>query len=487
LQDEKKRRLAMPIPALRAPQAFAGDKPGPFAAGTGRDLRILVDLPAGQRQVDDSTKSSDTLGVPEPSRLLWTLGQRDDIAMYWMAEPDQAEAAGAVCLHEPDRGGDQLDFTTTDMNGSRWMQGVWPYRQWEDLAARSVPAGTSASNWRRDVIVARVAVVMRVDLLVTASMPLLDSALAWITAANPMTAESALAVVGLYLRGRRQYPMLAPDLLCFGEHLLLWSAARAQLPSGCRWGSALVAHSRAVQRDGPMFLFQSLHERMVRLLRCRDRVHAALLVPQNNQTAGEVTEALDYFMVNLVGAFDAAARAAHLAVGLSPSSRRSAAWHHDTWRSRVRTVSPDLADLFAPGTEHSRVLEICRILRNTVHGEAMHTTAVHAGGRPLQTLVALPEDDAEDVAELFDSLGGQDEWGLHRLAPSRVHVDAARLIERLLPHALQVLDDALRLTPVERLDGVLTSLTTSPPEDRSFGLGTRTRASLLLGLPVPTV
>jgi hypothetical protein len=45
----------MPIPALRAPRPFAGDKPGPFEPGASRDLRILVDLPPGQRQVDDST------------------------------------------------------------------------------------------------------------------------------------------------------------------------------------------------------------------------------------------------------------------------------------------------------------------------------------------------------------------------------------------------------------------------------------------------
>jgi hypothetical protein len=478
----------MPIPALRAPRAFAGDKPGPFTPGIGRDLRILVDLPPGQRQVDDSTTTWDRLGVPDPSRLLWTLGQRDDITMYCLADPEQAEDNGAVVLRGADPRSDQMSFTATDMNGNRWARAVWPYKQWEHQAAQTVPAGTTASDWLRDVMVARVAVELRVDLLVTGSRPILDTALQWITEANPMTAEQALAVVGLYLRGRRQYPMLAPNLLTFGEHQLLWSAARAQLPSGWRWGSALVAHGTAIKRDSPTFLSGSLHERIVRLLRCRDRVHTALLVPQNNQTAGEVTEALDYFMVNLVGAFDTAARAAHLAAGLSPDGRRSAAWHHDKWRSRIHAVSPDLADLFAAGTDHSRVLEICRILRNTVHGEAMHPLAVQDGRRPLRTLVSLPEDDAEDVAALFDDLGGQDEWGLERLIPPRVHVDAARLIERLLPQSLQILDDALRLTPVERLDGVLTSdLITAPPDDLDFGLGTRVRASLLLGLPVPTV
>jgi hypothetical protein len=476
----------MPIPALRAPRAFAGDKPGPFALEKGRDLRILVDLPPGQRQVDDSTTTWDRLGVPDPSRLLWTLGQRDDITLYWMADPEQAEDTGAVVLRGADPRSDQMSFTGTDMNGTRWARAVWPYKQWERQAAQTVPPGTTASDWLRDVIVTRIAVELRVDLLVTSSRLILDSAVQWITEANPMTAERALAVVGLYLRGRREYPMIAPNVLDFGEHLFLWSAARAQLPSGWRWGSALVAHSTTIKRDSPTFLFQSLHERIVRLLRCRDQIHAGLLVPQDNHTAGRVTEALDYFMVNLVGAFDAAARAAHLAAGLGPANRRSAAWQHDRWRSRIHAVSPDLADLFAPGTDHSRVLEICRILRNTVHGEAMHTLAVQDGRRPLRTLVSLPEDDAEDVATLFDHLGGQDQWGLERLTPPRMHVDAAPLIERLLPQSLRILDDALRLTPVDRLDGVLaTDLITASPDDLHFGLGTRTRASLLLGLPVP--
>ena len=281
----------MPLPTLRVPRAFAGDEPGPFAP-EGRGLRILVDLPPEQRQVDDSTTTADRLGVPDPSRLLWTLGQRDDIAMYWMADTHQAEDAGAVLMHAPDHRRDLMSFTVTNMDGSRSARGVCPYRQWEQLATRTVPAGTSASGWLRDVKVTRVAIEMRVDLLVTDSRPVLDSAPDWITEANPMTAEQALAAIGLYLRGRRHYPLLGPNRLTFGEHLFLWSAARAQLPSGWRWGSALVAHSRAIQRDSPKFLFQSLHERIVRLLRCRDRVHSALLVPQDNQTGGEVEECL---------------------------------------------------------------------------------------------------------------------------------------------------------------------------------------------------
>jgi hypothetical protein len=479
----------MPIPALHPGVGRAGDPLGPFAdVAESRELRLLVDLPAKQRQMDDCITTWDRLGVPNPSRLLWTLAQREDITLFWMADLEDGEDKGAVRFHEPNRDRDQLEFTTEEANGS-YVQAVWPYRQWEDLAVPSVPSGTTGARWLRDVLVAQVARELRVDVLVTDSRSLLDSTYGWVKHANPMTAEQALAVIGLYLRRRRQYPMAVagPGRLTFGEHLLLWTAARAQLPSSWRWGSALVTHSYAVNRDSPKFLFQSLHERVVRLLRCRDGVHAALLAKQDNQTAGEATEAFDYFMVNLVGAFDASARAAHLAVGLDAGKRRSAAWQNDAWRRDVRKTDPELADLFAPGSTHARVFEVCRMLRNTVHGEALHSTAVQGSGGLRHTLVALPEDDAHDLAALFDQLGGREEWGLHQLAFSRLHVDPARLIERLLPQALQMLDDALRLTPVERLDGVIASkLTTAPPDDLSFGLGTRVRASLLFGLPVPS-
>lgn len=479
-------RATMSIPRLQAPRAYAGDGPGPFTSGGGgRDLRILVDVPAEQRQMDDSVTTFDQLGVPDAARFLWTLGQRDDITMYWIASSDDADADGAVRLHDPDRDRDQLPFTAVSAVGGG-LRAVWPYRQWEDLAARSIPAGAAASGWLRDVLVARVAVELRMDVLVTSSKALLESGQRWVAEANPLTAEQALAVVGLYLRGRHEYPMAAPNILTFGEHLLRWSAVRAQLPSGWRWGSALVAHSHAVGRDGPTLLSGSLHERIVRALRCRDRIHTALLVPQNNQTADEATEALDYLMVNLVGAFDAAARAAHLVLGFSPDRRRWAAWQSERWRSMVQAVDPKLADLFAPGTAQSAVLETCRILRNTVHGEALQNIAVSAAGAPRQTLVRLPEDDAHDLGELFDQLGGRDEWGLRPLAGMRMHVDPQALVEHLLLQALQTLDDALRLTPVERLKGVIPGqLITAPPEDLSFGLGTRTRACMLSGLPIP--
>ncbi len=188
-------------------------------------------------------------------------------------------------------------------------------------------------------------------------------------------------------------------------------------------------------------------------------------------------------MVNLVGAFDAAARAAHLATGVNPSKRRRAGWQNPDWRDLIQPAAPDLAYVFAPGTSGAELFNICRLLRNTVHGDGLHPIGAHTGGRPRQTLVALPEEDAAELNQSFTSLGGIDEWGLVPLGEHRMHIDPRRLVERILPQAFDLLNTTLRLTPVDKLSGVQVGRISSPPSDLAFGPGTLARACLLLGLP----
>jgi hypothetical protein len=85
-------------------------------------------------------------------------------------------------------------------------------------------------------------------------------------------------------------------------------------------------------------------------------------------------------MVNIVGAFDAAARAAHLSVGLDPDKRRYAAWQREDWLKQIRPVAPELAEMFVLGTPHSDLFEICRVLRNTVHGEGLQAGGARMAG-----------------------------------------------------------------------------------------------------------
>lgn len=473
----------MAIPILHL--AASGREPGPFAANkTGRKLRLLLDLPAAARQPDTSTTSWSEAGVPDPAHFLWSLGLRDDIEVFWLADESE-QGVGALHFDPVHDAEDQLPFTVTHADGST-LYAVWPYRQWQFMAEREARDDESRAALLHQVLIARVAVELGTDLLVTNNEQLLASIGNWITSANPVSVADALAAMGLYLRNRSEFPIIAPAMISMGEHLLLWTAVRSQLPAGWAWGNALVQHGTATDNDSPILLFGSTHERLVRVLRYRDDLHLALLEPQNNSTADRATEALDNLLVNMVGSFDAAARVAHLVVGIDPKRRHKAGWQNRDWRQKISIGAPALADLFDQGTSGDLLFGACRLLRNTVHGEALQSTGMQSGGQPRRTLVRLPHDDATDLIGIFDALGGSTGWGVS-VDPLHSYVEPRVLVERLLPAAFALLDQAMELTPVSQLTGLSTPLQGSPPSDTTFGLGTRVRACLLLGLIVPAV
>lgn len=469
------------FPKLTPPQGRGGDPPGPFSGDpAARSLRVLYDV-AGGRRDDPGFVTRDALSVPAPPSLLWPLLQRSDVEVFWVADGEEADAPGAVRMRPPDVARDHVLFETTHADG-RDLRAVSFYSQSQRLAASTVPPGYDPARWLGDVLVAQVAIELRADVLVTSRSTLLSSSARWITEANALSAEQALSVVGLYLRHRDEFPLVGPNVFSFNSGLFRWVGARALVPSGWRWMSALIDYGTALGKDGPVLLAGSLHERLARALRHRDVLHTSLLVPQNNTTADAATEALDTVLVNLVGAFDAAARAAHAALGFPMNERRNAAWQREGWRKKVAAADPSLGALFAPGTPQRQVLEVCTILRNTVHGEGLQSIARQRSGAPQETLVALPEDDAEDLVRLFSTLGGPEAWGIQELPTRGPHVEPAPLVERLLPLAASALDDALRLTPVDRLAGVdAANLMIGPPDDVTFGPGTRARIGMLLG------
>jgi len=427
------------------------------------------------------------LATPDAWDFVWALGARDDIDLRWISEAGEPDLPGRVQMQDADREADQLPFTVITDTGVSY-QAVWPLGQWEQWAAQRSLPGVDPAAWRLDVLTARVAVAMRADLLVTDSPLLLTATDRAITEANPVSADQALASMGLYLRRRSEYPVVAPNRLTFDERGLLWSAVRAQLPAGWRWSSALVTFSVAAQRRGPTLLHGSLYQRLVRALRYRDQVHAAAHAIANNTAADDITEAFDNLTVNAVGAFDACARAAHLCANLPATARHQAKWQNARWRSQVARVAPDLTRLVDDGTDTSHLFHALRLLRNTVHGEALHTTLVRrVGGEPTRALIALPEEDSEDLITLFDRLGDCEEWGIVDIPSLGAHLDAALFVERLMTKLFAAINEIQARTPVQLLPGVTAaSITSQPPEDLMFGSGTRRRVSLLLGLAPET-
>lgn len=477
----------MGFPRIAVHRKAAGDPPGPFDQGA-RRLRIVLDVAPDQRRIEEWNRSIDApVDMPDPEIFLWSLTEGESIDRYWIGTANDPADAGRVVIPPgplAPNAHDYLQFSTIEGQGRRTGYAISPYSTYDAIAQRDAGAeGVSAGQWLTELLVARASSTICADLLATTNPRILSSQATDITNARPYSAAQAVGVVGLYLRSKGKYPVIGPEQLVFDEHSTFLLAVEELLPSWRVWASELSQHSRATGDDTPALLAQTVRERTIRMLRCRDQLLIASAATQTNTTADRVVEFLDYFLANLVGAFDAAARAAHLVYALPKDERRRASWQNKQWLKKL--CNANLMALFKRGSDGYRLFEVCRILRNTVHSEGLSPIALQEPQvAHLQTLVRLPQEEADDLVRLFDQLGGHDAWGLRRLGIGiGDYIDAATFIERLIPMAMAVLDKAFENMPTSTLTGIGHFRTGPGPADNAHDSpGTRARVMLLLGL-----
>lgn len=474
----------MGFPRIAVHRKAAGDPPGPFDQSV-RRLRIVLDVAPGKRRVEEWIDTP--LNMPDPEIFLWSLTEDESIDRYWIGTANDTADVGRVVIPPgplAPNAHDYLEFTTIDGEARRTGYAIWPYSTYEAIAQRDAGAqGVSAGQWLKELLVPKASSTMRADLLATTNPRILSSQSTDITNAHPYSAAEAVGVVGLYLRSKGRYPVIGPEQLVLDERSTFLLAVEELLPSWRVWASELSQHSRTTGNDTHGLLAQTVRERIIRMLRCRDQLLIASVATQTNTTADRVVEFLDYFLVNLVGAFDAAARAAHLVYDLPKNERRQAGWQNRQWVKKLGNAK--LTALFKRRSDGYRMFEVCRILRNTVHSEGLSPIALKEPQvAHLQTLVRLPQEEADDLVRLFTQLGGYNTWGLRRLGVGiGDYVDAATFIERLIPLAMSVLDKALVNTSTSALTGIVQSPTGSPPTDSARDSpGTRARVMLLLRL-----
>jgi hypothetical protein len=299
--------------------------------------------------------------------------------------------------------------------------------------------------------------------------------------------HEALALVGLYLRSQQAFIIWrgtdGVGSFNMNEGLYYWVGTRELLPTAWRWFTACVHQSNAIGDGTFLELGQSLLQRVQRALEARDRFHRAFNLPQNNDTASAVLSELDSILVSLMGAVDASARVAHLVLGITgPPS--NAGWQHDRqWLPRVAASESTLAALFDAGTVHNHALSVLRLMRNTVHGQMIRSTALQQPGRMLETAIMLPSDNEAAILSSMDTLGGRGSWGAST-GPNRWLVDPGVFIEQLLPRIIAMLNEVMANTPVERLSHAqLTPVDGQPPApDPAVGgmdtFGERSRLSI---------
>jgi hypothetical protein len=324
-------------------------------------------------------------------------------------------------------------------------------------AYRELEPAVASERRRADALAAKVAETIGADIFVTEREYLHNVTWNLADGVSYCALDDALAVIGLYLRSQGSF-IVSRDPAGRGTHtmnrgLFYWVGARELLPSGWRWFSACVQHSQSVGTDGLLLLGQAVLQRAQRALEVRDQVNIALNKPQNNDTADEALSSLDVVLLLLMGAVDATARVVHSVLGVDGGAYK-AGWQREAWLAKVTAAVPPLGAVFGSGTEESHTLTILRLLRNSVHGEALPALAVGEGRRRDRTLVGLPGSQQSELLEAFAALGGDAEWGVEQLVPGRIHADPGILLEQLLPRALQMLNKIMDETPVERLSGV---------------------------------
>jgi hypothetical protein len=322
-------------------------------------------------------------------------------------------------------------------------------------AYRDLDGGAAVDQRARDALAAEVAQAVGADIFIT-ERPYLSETQAAIGQGVVIcrTAE-ALALVSLYLRSQGEYVVLpAPDGtggLSMNEGLYYLVGSVELLSQSWLWSHVCAQISQATGDETISELYGSLLRRLQRGLRTRDSLHRACNLLQNNDTARTVLIELDSMLVSLMGAVDGTARVAHLVLKL-PGRPHAAAWQHDqNWLPKVAAQQPELAKLFDPGAAHHHTLTILRLLRNTVHGQMLRTTAIQGTARLQETAIRLPPADEAMIMTAMSDLGGREAWGVQTGANGSALVDPADFVEQLFPHVLALLNATMERTPVERL------------------------------------
>jgi hypothetical protein len=421
--------------------------------------------------LDDALLSDATLQTWGKTYLLAGLLSLESISSYRYADegpPSTVDKSSDEFMGEFVPGWAVL--AADDGSGSRGVRAVAGTRILDSGISGNLPAVAAADTTaaaysdlpdthateqrRRDALALLVADAIGADLFITERPYLHEKRWGIADGVTVVDLDSALAIVGLYLRSQDTY-VTSRNPSGRGTHtmnrgLFFWVGTRELLPAAWRWFTGCLQHSRAGGEERLVFLAQSVLQRVQRALQSRDEVHLALNKPQNNDTADQALAAMDVVLLLLMGAVDAAARVAHSALGMTTDIRLSA-WQRKDWMKEVALRAPALYALFQPGADHSHTLTILRLLRNSIHDEAMQPLAVGKPARRDRTLVAIPAADETRLRAAVDALGGTQRGGIESPIPGGLHFDPGVLIEELLPRVLAMLGRIMDKTPVESL------------------------------------
>lgn len=478
--------LHVPIP-LYAPPAFRSSrKANPFDQTPAQRLKVLMDEPLRSGMADGEGEfvfiGNDTAGYPEAAVVLRSyLGHPAFQVLYPSEELDDE---GAVVVGEP-RSLPGRHILPLQVKTERGLlhTGLRNYEgALQETAQMATKHQLDEADARDGVLLYRIGSELDADLIVTDR--------GWLLSergrrhgehlANIVSPAEALALMGLYLRWHNQAIIIGGAAIRWHQTSMRRSAAFTAMPSFERWNQAGRAWCDTNGNLTLESLNQTLLTRVARGLGFRDNIFSL----SATLTAAEPEEMLcelDSLLFSLVGAFDVAARIVDHILGWN--SRKVGGWQDQGWQSRLEGPASALHDYTKAGSEMQRTFEVLRLLRNSVHNEALDL--IRDNGVYLVTL----SDDLQDKLRRFLRSGypgwTADILGIRVLPPGgataakwlagtgrysvtvrragapkptdplmgQLTLDVRQFINKLFPAALTALNDIMRLTSLGTVPG----------------------------------
>ncbi len=289
---------------------------------------------------------------------------------------------------------------------------------------------------------------------------------------NAKTPKEAAKIVGLFLRTRNNYTCGHTTI---NRGLFYWALARYRLPSMWKYFSACIASGK-YRSDDIAYLGQSILTRGVRVLEAKDAIGGQFYLPQNNDTRDIMMYHFDYLTVLLSGIFDAQARVASRAYGITKPKERNVSFRNQEFQEKLEEAGAGQLSSLCIGQSFIDLMILLYELRNTIHGAGLPTFS-ELGSRPYEeSFVKVLPAHRDAVLEAAKCLGGLDNWGLRQTQwgpPYRtmdLEFEPYTYALTLVDNCFSMIDKIASLTDVMRLAKELdpASLNTNPPTDNQI-------------------
>jgi len=311
-----------------------------------------------------------------------------------------------------------------------------------------------------------VAKSLRADILVTQRSFSVDSDSGYWRNTLVLSPNDTLPIVGLYLRCHDHYligqtpslgaPRSPAQSNKRDRSTFFWEAAQALLPFEATWSFALRAHASETGNRALADLSRSIIWRFDQVLRSRDRMLVLLaVVPQEHAPVDDILIEVDQILLFLMATLDITARITHAALTL-PGRPRDAGWQNEKWLESVEKKDEAIAAIFAEGTPGRQVLDILRLLRNTIHAVAFsaHGMIPVVGDQAMQPLVPLPLAIRDKLLSAFNAHGNSQTWGVVQPFPdAEYHLRPGDFVEQLMHSVTSLLNEVMLTVTAERLAG----------------------------------